>query len=593
MIEIYNEHGQVIGKKKTRADEELKKYDKVLTVKTAIGEVPVYKFIEKFLKIQDKDGNVLPFELNPPQVNLYKEMCEMKLEGRPIRANILKARQIGFSTFIAAIIFVMVIFKPNQKAAIVADLAEHATNLFEKYKFFYENLPDELKLPLEKSNAKELVVDYGKGNKSSIRITVQGDGAGRSGTYQYLHLSECAFWKDLKVTLVSLLQTVSITNLDSMVFLETTGNGFNEYKTRWDKDVTGDTTYKALFFPWFDNPSYSMPYRGFKLDVWEEDLKEKYNLTLEQIAWYHNQYLEFEEDLDNLKQEHPSCPMDAFKTSGNSVFKLELIEKRKEELLKMFGSEKKGLFTYVSKFSVDGKHITITDIKFIESRRGEIKIYKDVEEGHPYVINLDPAMGGEDYYAIQVLDNYTGEQVAVFHKNKADDDEVAYQLMCLGWHYNNALICAECNNPNGSYILQMCDKAGYKNIYQDSDYEDLTDRYANKFGYKTKQNNRNVMIALFRQAFRDNYKFINDYETLCEMELFQIVKNDTTGKEKAEASGGSHDDLVMAMCGVFLIRNLQSFLPVIKTKSAKTEWSPFDNVDNQINKRKGVFIEWD
>ena len=54
MIEIYNEHGQVIGKKKTRADEELKKYDKVLTVKTAIGEVPVYKFIEKFLKIQDK-----------------------------------------------------------------------------------------------------------------------------------------------------------------------------------------------------------------------------------------------------------------------------------------------------------------------------------------------------------------------------------------------------------------------------------------------------------------------------------------------------------------------------------------------------------
>ena len=152
----------------------------------------------------------IQFILNDDQVDLYKSMCEQKQRGEPIRINILKARQAGFSTFIAAIIFCSVIFTPGQRAAIVADIAEHASNLFGKYNFFYDNLPVDIKerLVKVKSNAKELVVSHGK-QTSSIRITVQGDSAGRSGTYQYLHLSECAFWDDLDSTLVSLLQTVS------------------------------------------------------------------------------------------------------------------------------------------------------------------------------------------------------------------------------------------------------------------------------------------------------------------------------------------------------------------------------------------------
>lgn len=570
----------------------LKEYDEVLTIKTSIGEVPVYKFIEKFLKIQDKDGNILSFELKKAQADLYKEMCEMKLAGKPIRINILKARQLGFSTFIAAIIFTLVIFVPNQKAAIVADLAEHATNLFDKYKFFYDNLPKELKLPLEKSNAKELVVSYGNGIKSSIRITVQGEGAGRSGTYQYLHLSECAFWADLKKTLVSLLQTVSKSNINSMIFLETTGNGFNEYKSRWDKDVIGKSEYKAMFFGWYCDPEYQLPYRGFKLLLWEEELKEKYNLTLEQIAWYHSQYLDFDEDDGDLKQEYPSSPIEAFKTTGSSVFKTELIQKRKEEIL-LGIPQKVGIFTYKAEYSRDGSKISVTERKFFEHKKGDITIFKEVEDGHPYVANLDPAMGGEDSFAIQVLNNYTGEQVAVYHQNKADDDFVAFQLMCLGWYYNTALLSAECNNPNGSYILQLCEKAGYKNIYQDKDFEEISDRYANKFGYKTKQNNKNVMVSLFKLAFRNNYRFINDYETLCEMEAFQVTKSEKGKKEQYAASSDAHDDLVTAMCGVFLIRDEQDCIPSEKHMTKRKPWDPFSYMNDDKEQRKEVFQVWD
>lgn len=542
---------------KNRPSSKLAKYDSVITIKTAIGEVPLYKIIEKFLWIEDAEGHKIQFILNEDQVDLYKEMCEQRLRNEPVRIDILKARQKGFSTFIAGVIFPLVIFQVGQKAAIVADIAEHASNLFSKYNFFYDNLPEELKPKRIRSNAKELVVQYSNGQTSSIRIMVQGDSAGRSGTYQYLHLSECAFWNDLQDTLVSLLQTVSATNKNSMVFLETTANGVNDYKIRWDNDYSGNSRYIAKFYPWFTTARYQVADRDireyFKPD-WLINLQKEENLTENQAAWYYDRYNDFSGDLDKLRQEYPSNPIEAFVTSGNSVFNAELLQRRKLEIAKNTNF-KKGLFQYTPYFSQDGKRIDLKNVSFIESKTGSIKIYEEPQLGHPYIVCNDPAQGGEDFFATQVFDNYTGVQVAVYHRNKCDADDAAYQMYCLAKKYNDAMITGETNTT--SYLLEVCNRLGYRFIYQDQDVEDLSGRYANKFGYKTKNNNRTYMIDLFKIAFRENPKMINDYETICEMESFQVVKH-TNGKEKAEACGGAHDDLVMSMCGVFLCRGAQT-----------------------------------
>ena len=90
-----------------------------------------------------------------------------------------------------------------------------------------------------------------------------------------------------------------------------------------------------------------------------------------------------------------------------------------------------------------------------------------------------------------------------------------------------------------------------------------------KYGYKTKQNNRQGMIELFALAFRDNPKIINDYATVCEMESFQIVRNERSGSEKAQATGGAHDDLVMACCGFYLCRGSQKAIPFQEEQSKK------------------------
>ncbi len=580
-----------------RPSQRLEKYNNVLTIHTSIGEVPLYKYMEKFLWIENADGVKVQFILNEDQVDLYAEMCEQRLKEEPIRIDILKARQKGFSTFIAGIIFSCVMTSAGKKAAIVADIAEHATNLFQKYIFFYDNLPKELQFERVKANAKELVVKFPNGQLSSVRIMVQGENAGRSGTYQYLHLSECAFWQDLEGTLTSLLQTVNSENLDSMVFIETTANGMNDYKIRWDNDFSGNSRYLAKFYAWFTTERYRVSrLRLLTKPDWLVELQQKYELDDSQTEWYYEKFMEFNGDLDKLRQEFPSNPVEAFITSGNYVFNAETTAKRKLEIIAN-KDYRQGLFYYKVLSSQDGKRLEMRDIQFVESNKGAVKIYKEPVAGHPYVVCNDPANGGEDYFATVVFDNYTGKQVAVYHKNRCDADDAAYNMYCLARMYNDAMITGETNTT--SYLLEVCHRLGHKFIYQDQDVEDLSNRYVNRFGYKTKKNNRTYMIDMFKIEFRDHPDTINDYDTICEMESFQIVKH-ANGLEKQEAVGGSHDDLVMACCGFYLCRGAQTCVPSSKiVNRSMTVDELAERVDRnrrdirQNKERRNVFQIWD
>lgn len=581
-------------------------YDSVLTIPTKIGDVPVYKLMEKYFYIEDKNGHRVLFEMNEPQVVMYKSMCEQKLLGKPVRQDYLKARQLGASTFIDLFGFAWCIFVPGRKAAIVADIAEHASNLFEKFNYVYDNLPEELRPRRIKSNAKELVVQYANGQKSSVRIMVQGESAGRSGTYQFLHLSECAFWDNLHDTLVSLLQTVSNDNLDSMVFLETTANGVNEYKRRWDRDFARESSYDAIFFGWFVGGDYRVKPHQLRLydkPSWLSELQVKENLDEYQCQWYYEKFEEFDGDLDKLRQEFPSNPVEAFITTGNSVFNAELLQKRKLEIIEQIlntRNYKQGMFSYEAKFSEDGERISVMKIGFVESKTGHVKIYKEPVEGHPYVVVNDPANGGEDYFATQIWDNYTGKQVAVYHRNKVDIDDCAFQMYCLLRYYNgclsnypeiedDSLASGETNTT--SYVLEMLHKMGYRNIYKDTDVQDLSNRFMNKYGFMTKTNNRQYMIDLFKVAFRKNPEIISDYETICEMENFEIVKH-ASGKEKAEAANGSHDDLVMSCCGFFYCRDRQrAYVSVNTTVKPKNPFDPLE--EEEPLQERNVYQIWD
>lgn len=595
MIPILDGRNKPTGKfQRTLADELLPEYDEDLAVIVKDGEeemvVPVWRFIERHLRLKDKKGRFRPFEINRAQCQLYIAICKRKRRGKGMRFDILKARQLGFSTFIAALFFTMTVLVPNQTTVIVADTAEHATNLFRKYKFYYANLPQFLKdkLPTLASNAKELIIDYGMGQTSIIRVLVQGESAGRSDTCQYLHLSEVAFWQDIVDTSTSILNTVDDGNPDSIIFYETTANGVNDYKTMWDDDVvSGDDGFEALFYPWYMEPGYRADYWGFDLFDWERKLVDELHLDLSQIAWYRVQYNKMRGNLPKLRQEMPSTPVEAFITSGSSVFNMELLLERKAEIMRS-PQPKRGFFQFRKSVSQDGGVINVTEARWVDSEVGSVRIYEEPKPGHPYVVNNDPAMGGDDYFATVVVDNSNGRQVATFHKNKCDADEAAYQSLLLARHYNGALLSGETNTT--AYLLKLARKCGYRFIYQDQDYEALSGRYQDKLGYKTKQTNRQGMINTFAEAFRDDPSIISDYATICEMESFQVVRSKASEygglpKEKAVATGGSHDDLVMAMCGFFLCRGAQR--ATVDEGAAKRSQS-IESLELEIERRRSA-----
>lgn len=598
----------------TLADKELVGYEKDLTVIFQGHKYPVFVIMETLLRIVDKDGNCVPFKLNRQQISLYKRICEQRRQGRPVRANVLKARQIGYSTFIAGLFFVIGMFTPNMKVGIVADIKDHAENVFEKYQYFYDHLDDanpnyaaiqkyerENKgahsplsyKPILKAQRGQQLLQTKAGN-STIEVVVAGESSGRSTSYHLLHLTECAFFPNLKVTLNGLLETVSSKNKNSMIFLETTANGFNEYKDRWDKDISGKTSYDAVFTPWYSNPDYvndefqnyfektgqekEMPL----LEEWLYEKQQVYKLTNAQMMWYWEKYQD-KGDKGMTLQEYPFSPIDAFLTSGNCIFGAELVAERKEEVVKRMNDPtkrpKQGSFSYETQFSKDGSFVEISNIKFNEYRNGEIKIYEEPDPTHPYVGTCDPNNGGSDDIAIQIIDNYTCKQVAVLKSNQLGLDKAAYQFYALGKYYNWALLSNEMNL--GKIVMEYLLKMKYPKLYvnQSQAFDDYRQGMTKKFGHVTTKANRQWMIDSFVIAFKENPEIVCDYDTLTQMETFQTVEHysrDGKVTRKDEATAGNHDDMVTSFMAFYLVRSQQTALLLENGQSTRKH---FDSIE--------------
>ena len=566
-----------------RPSERLYEYRNVLTQNFCGKVYPLYVLIESLLKIQTKDGGkVVPFILNDAQVDTYIEMCKQRLNGEPIRIDILKSRQLGMSTFISAVFFIKTLFTPNFKTCVIADTKEHASNIFAKYNFFYYHLDDnnpnrERIKELEKEGNKGAIRDltykpaikWARGQtylettyNSILEVLVAGESAGRSSTYQMVHFSEVAFFDSLGSTITALLSTVSIKNVNSMIFFETTANGYNEYKEIWDEDFANKTAFKAVFFPWFTDNSATMVANSKEIEempTWLKEKQKEFNLTDNQMAWYLAQFKLMRNKKSECLQEFPFCATDCFISTGNFVFNNELVRLRKQEIINA-PRPKQGNFIYETRYSVDGRNIEIVNSDFILCRDGAIKIYKEPEKDVPYILICDPNNSGLDDTAMQVIDNRNSEQVAVFKSNSYSLSDVSFFLYLLAVKYNYAFVSVEMNtNPP---IIENLLKLGYplRQIYvrQDIGATNFNEPVKKQLGHKLTPANRDYLIDTFVEIFTSNPRIINDYDTICELETFQnVAKYDRSGKVssiKREAVGNNHDDLVMSLIPLSMVR---------------------------------------
>ena len=513
------------------------------------------RFIEENLVIRTKDARIVPLRLNPAQERLYAALEGQRAAGRPMRVIILKARQLGFSTLAEALIFQRTATRENVNSLVVAHREDSTANLFKMSKLFFERLPEELRPLYRNSNARELVFENPErdpekkaknpGLMSRIRCqTAGGAGIGRSDTLQNVHLSEFAFWSgDKTATWTGILQAVPA-EADTMVIVESTANGYDEFHRLWEAAVRGESDFEPLFFPWFENPDYRRPVPpGEEFSAPERELAERYGLDGEQLMWRRwciRNNCAGDERI--FRQEYPSCPDEAFLTSGQAVFDNELVRARREQAEKPV---MRGYFEY----DLGADPTVLKNIRWRESGEGIIKIYQKPHSRRPYVIGGDTAGTGSDWFTGQVLDNTTGAQVAVL-RHQYDEDQYARQMYCLGRYYNDALLAVEVNYS--TYPVKMLSLMGYPRLYVRELPDTYTGGVKEAFGFETTSRTRPVIIAGLVAAFREHPDVVCDTATLGEMLAFQY--NDS---RRPEAMPGEHDDLVMALAIAHGVRGQQ------------------------------------
>ena len=529
-------------------------------------------YIQHFLKIIDKKSNIIPFLLNEPQLRLYEIIREQWNKGVPVRIIILKARQMGFSTLTAAIIFWMAATAHNVRAMLVAHKDEATKNLFQMMKRFYEYLPDQVKPMQRASNAQELVFDKparyrgkGKGLGSSIRCaTAGGEGVGRSYTLKALHLSEFAFWPgDKLATLIGLLQAVPDEPW-TLVVIESTANGYEEFKKQWDAAVKaqseGREGFIPVFFPWYEMRQYRrrVP-KDFQRTAEEEQLADTFGLCDEQLAW-RRWCIEINcgGDLNKFRQEYPATPDEAFIATGVCVFNKDQIVLRRKKVQEE--SWERGRF-----------RICYSELGSIESFAwepepgGPIRIRKKPEAGVPYVLGGDTAGTGSDYFAAHVLDNRTGDQVAVLH-HQFGERFFAEQMYCLGMYYNEALIGIETNYS--TFPEECIESLGYTNLFVRKRVDTYTGALADSFGFETTSKTRPLIIDGLKDVAKQAIETIHDFDTLGEMLTF--VYNEHF---RPQAENGEHDDLVMSLAIAHYIRCQQSTTVNTEEAGEETQWT--------------------
>jgi len=246
---------------------------------------------------------------------------------------ILKARQLGMTTFICILFLDAALFNKNTSCGIIAHNRDDAEKFFEKkVKFAYENLPEEIRRirPANTDSAKQ----YKFSNGSSITVGTSL----RSDTLQFLHISEygktCAKHPEkAKEIRTGAINTVHAGNF---CFIESTAEGntgdFHTVATSALGKLRAGARLSALdfkffFFPWHHHPEYILASDDYDLDTEMPEELHKYFAELEendgvklsdyQKLWYWKKY---EVQQDEMVREYPSTPEEAFSVPLRGAF---------------------------------------------------------------------------------------------------------------------------------------------------------------------------------------------------------------------------------------------------------------------------------
>jgi len=475
--------------------EELEKFGRILDHRPASlhGDTVAMALAEHLLRVRTRDGWTAPLKANAAQREFERR--------RGMRNIVLKARQMGLTTWAAARFFLKTITRPGTLTLEVAHTQEAAEEIFRIVYRFLDWLPEELRegpLKTSRANVRQLAFTE---LDSQYRVVSAGDrNAGRGLTVQNLHCSELARWPgDPGETLAGLRAALAP---GAEVILESTPDGVGGcFHEEWQK--AGETGVVRHFFPWWMEQRYrTAAVSAASLTEEEHGLMERQGLDLEQIGYRRQIRAEFR---GLARQEYAEDEESCFLASGSSVFELTAIEER-----------------------------LATAPEPVERRKnGEMEIWLPPLKGKQYLVAVDPSGGGSDgdYSAAEVLELETGLQCAEF-AGHVGGLELARLVTALAAEYNQACLVVERNN-HGSGILALAETVcGYQKIY----------RQGGQAGWLTNSMSRPAALGRLDAGLVEQPERFQSRRLLGECRSFVRLPDGRTG-----ARPGMHDDRVMAM----------------------------------------------
>lgn len=270
-------------------------------------------YAANFLSILDKGGKVVPLQMNRAQQYLHGRLEEQLQGTGKVRALVLKGRQQGVSTYVQARMRWRLKHRSGVKAYVMAHEQKATDNLFGMAKRYQDSEPEWARPSTGASNTKELWFDV---VDSRYEVATAGTKeVGRSGTAQFFHASEYAFWPMAETHWAGIGQTVPDME-DTEIIVESTANGvLNDFYARWKQAIAGRSDFIPVFIPWYWQPEYERDVPADWVRTPEEDeLVELYaELTDRKLAWRRAKIEnDFAGDVTKFQQEYPLNWQEAF-----------------------------------------------------------------------------------------------------------------------------------------------------------------------------------------------------------------------------------------------------------------------------------------
>lgn len=567
------------------------------------------------------------FIWNEGQVIVWNRMVVRQQRGEPCFFVILKARQLGITTFVAAWHHFQLWKGEDARTLNVAHDDVLAKRIVLFFTVFHESLPDVGGMrPKLRSTAKNARVPkaelYYSENRCHGETHVAKNLNPRGSSARYIAESEAAFYPDLTVfndaVFPQLPSLGSPARKNCSFIVESTPNGQNDFYDLWEETKEPGSEFWGIFLPWYVMPSeYSMKAPGEWKPTDALRAKQAYwssirlkidgkSVTREQLYWYERTLAgppHYGND-DSFDESYPSDDTACFLLRSKSVFAEDMrylqacvedanAKARKHWSERADGSGREiktngpayGDLEYVSLRTPFGLESAVgfqryqrkPKYKFVPD--GPFLVWETPQPGHVYVCGSDTAGGeGRDNSCMEMFDCYTGRQVCEYASNRVRPEDFADFLVHACAWYNDATIMPELNHLGSVVMKRMASDWGYTNFAYEEKWDEVGVK-KDKPGFWTKEQNRALIFTGLIWLVQERFLEIASPDLLREMANFK-----QEGMIYSTAKKHQHDDRVVAAgLACVAIRQTPRFLMLVDDARRKRAAVP-SAVDLGLNK---------